>query len=188
MCPAHIDHLREKSLRGLLRHFNRTRFLLLTAECDLIQQGDPDGSVQVASTTGNGCAFIAELRHMTALWQLRGEECSWHCDRAPVDADHPVVRFCSLGEEVNCKEAIALYTAADGVWADGIKTFHAAIISVRGRMLVVCVYTHLSSPQRRGGDGCPTCGGHTALHSIQYSFKIVKYLSQNMPWVCRHSS
>ena len=70
---------------------------------------------------------------MTALWQLKKnqENCeySWLCGKSDAD-ECSVVRFCTL-DQINSSEVTSFYTAADEVWRKGIKTFHAAVLSVR---------------------------------------------------------
>ena len=154
MCPTHVDYLGENSLRGLLRYFDRVKFFVLSAECDLINPRNPDAVVRVVASVYDGHNFITELRHWTALWQLRGEEeCNWHCDRAPKDTDPPPVDFSELEADISCKEAKQLYSAATKAWRGGVATYHVAIVSVSVSSGLLVPTLFLSRSLRRGIKG-----------------------------------
>ena len=127
MYPMHSDCLKLESIRELLQYFNRVRFFILTSEVKTVRQSS--SKIYVPSTFGNGSSFIAELRHISALWQLRRKqvECSWFCSSG--DTESAAVRFCAP-DDVKANEVVSFYTAANELWREGIKTFHVAILSV----------------------------------------------------------
>ena len=198
MHPTNHDHLKPASLCSFLQYFNTVRFFILNTEIKTssvsqsIRQSNSSGSIYIPKTLGNGNGFIAELRHMTALWQLRrnqDSDCSWLCGKSVAD-ECSVVRFCTL-DQINSSEVTSFYTAADDVWRKGIKTFHAAVLSVRHNsvMYVLLKYLfELFSLQDNSEEFCDFCMNNHALHGVQYSYKVVQYLCQNLPWSYKISS
>lgn len=150
MHPTHRDHLKPASVCSLLQYFNTVRFFILNTEIETssvsqsIGQSNSSGGIYVPKTLRNGSGFIAELRHMTALWQLRrnqdNSDCSWLCGKSDAD-ERSVVRFCTL-DQINSSEVTSFYTAADEVWRKGIKNFHAAVLSVRHEIGVLLKCMH----------------------------------------------
>ena len=153
MHPTHCDHLKPASVCSLLQYFNTVRFFILNSKIETtsvshsIGQSNSSGGIYIPRTLGNGSGFIAELRHMTALWQLRKNqencECGWLCGKS--DAERSVVQFCTL-DQINSSEVTSFYTAAEEVWRKGIKNFHAAVLSVRHEMLIGMLLNWLFEP------------------------------------------
>lgn len=189
MCPTQSTTLSKPVIRGLLRYYNKIQYFILNDENGSRDVHVPTpASVCVPKTTDNGCGFIGELRHMTALWMLRKDErkCDWMCDKAH---EQPLVQFCSLSE-VKSDQVKSLYTGADELWREGITTPYVGVVSVSGYNLLLVQVPTCSFPIQEEEDegACPTCGGESGLHSVQYSLTIVRYLCTNMLWTKRNST
>ena len=127
MYPMSSDSLKLESIRKLLHYYNKVRFFIFTSAFERAAR-QSSSKIYVPGTFENGSPFIAELRHISALWQLRKKkvERSWICD---TDSTSSAVQFCTL-DDAKTDEVVSFYTAANDLWREGIKTFHVAILSV----------------------------------------------------------